>query len=196
MRNIDIEPTRQLFVGVLRATYVPDTMKDLKLERRSLIHMSSPEGKRSTELFANSRFRGATRDGALKILADYEGYLEGEKGKLQRKVSRYVTGRRSFTRFMAEHGDVVDYIAVLAEGKTETIETPQEEIVFDTLQRLSNNIIMGELGAGSEEMETGLDLAMLIENAAQRHAVRIGQDPDQYLSKISDQKYKMISLHP
>ena len=203
MRRIESEPNVKqnpselvLFLtDVLRRTYIPVTFWDLKFESRSLKHLSSPDGRESLEYFATDpKFGGATKEGAVKILADFEGFVAGEREVFNNKVSQYIAGRRAFRQFMTEYGNVLDYIAALAEGEKDGIETPQEEVVFDTLQRLSNNLISGDLGVGSEEMEVGLTLTMVVEDAAKKHAVRIGQDPEQYLSRVSNQEYKIISL--
>ena len=203
MRRIESEPNVKqnpselvLFLtDVLRRTYIPVTFWDLKFESRSLKHLSSPDGRESLEYFATDpKFGGATKEGAVKILADFEGFVAGEREVFNNKVSQYIAGRRAFRQFMTEYGNVLDYIAALAEGEKDGIETPQEEVVFDTLQRLSNNLIAGDLGVGPEEMEVGLTLTMVVEDAAKKHAARIGQDPEQYLSRVSNQEYKMISL--
>lgn len=181
--------------AVLRRTYIPVDLSDLKFESLRLKHLSSPDGRKSFEYFAtDSKFKGATKKGAVTILADFEGYVQGEKEAFGTKVSQYVAGRRAFRQFTTEYNDVLPYIAALAEGEEDGIETPQEEVVFATLRRLSNNLIMGELGAGVEEMEAGLTLMVVVGDAARRHAVRTGQDPEQYLSRVSSQEYKMISL--
>lgn len=203
MRRVESEPNEQqspselvtFLSDVLRKTYVPVGLNYLKFESRRLKHLSSPDGRRSFEYFTiDPKFRGAAKEGAVKILADFEGYIKRERDTFGNKVSQYVAGRRAFRQFTTYHDDVLPYIAALAEGEEDGIETPQEKVVFDTLRRLSNNLIMGELGTGAEEIEASLTLMVVVGDAARRHAVRTGQDPEQYLSRVSSQEYKIISL--
>ena len=109
MRRIESEPNVKqnpselvLFLtDVLRRTYIPVTFWDLKFESRSLKHLSSPDGRESLEYFATDpKFGGATKEGAVKILADFEGFVAGEREVFNNKVSQYIAGRRAFIQFI------------------------------------------------------------------------------------------------
>lgn len=180
---------------VLKTTYVSTPMPDLRFDRDVLKRISAPDGKKHLKFMAEHPWTNIPRMGGKRIdphgaLANYPDYVDTLENESKENVSKYIVGRRAFRQFMTAHSDVLDYIAILAENKEWETETPPENVVFETFQRLSKSPIMGELEVDPEEVEVGSILARIVGNAANRHALKIGQNPDEYLSRVLSKDIK------
>ena len=185
--------TKEQIVGlledVLYKTYVPD-LSELCEEERSLEYLKTPEGSagQQSELRKIRGSPGANTDNIDKILGNWAAYIEASAEAVKQKRDRYERGKKEYEAFMKQHHGVIDYIADLMGGEEEGLQPPSEELVFDTLTRLSGNLITGKFGVGSEESALGVYSDIALRDSIYTHAGKIGEDPEAYLKRIESKK--------
>lgn len=196
------ENIRKFLEEVIRATFVTISPGELQMEETSLNrNIKDPEGRERMRKYWRGeleRTKGHPyANVARQTLRDLDDpdYPARAEQELEARKAEYEAQKQAFDAFMTTHGTAVDYIATLALVSRRKVETPPEEIVFETLRLLNGKMIMGELGAGRETLEATLTLDILVTNAAYSHAQRIGEDPKAYCAKvIADQKDTSIVL--
>lgn len=178
--------------GVLRQTYAPVSFDELKMMGWSVRSLNEPGAKENLEKSASNTHSRFLRESSKEVLADFDGYVGAATDELRKNAILYGQGMKEFHDYMKNHRAVLDYIVNISEGKKVYL-IPEEEIVFDTLRRLSNNVIVGQLGVSDEEMSDGIFLAITVDRAAREHAKLTGQNPHEYTTRLAAQEGKIIS---
>ncbi|GEM_PF-4338328 len=187
-----------LFNDVLERSYISVSESELRTEKITMDYFNSKEGRNIYRKHLEKDLKSPNTpergiQNITRILSDFEGHMKGMNDEYQTKVDANIQGTKDFEEFSRNHKKaVLGYIVDLVFCKDGI--PPQEEIVFDTLKRLSKKMIMGELGVGAESMDLGLTLDFSVRSAANRHAVLIGQDPEEYLRRLNDQEYKTVVI--